>query len=69
MPKKTYSQIDDGGKYVTVKPQTELDVKLLNRQLDRIQSFMPTQKHRVTPTKLTKRLVMEQAGRDKNETS
>ncbi|EPW7037832.1 hypothetical protein J8A01_22915 [Vibrio parahaemolyticus] len=60
-PKKT---IDEGGNYVTVTPKTQREADLLNRQLERIQSFMPSQKHRVTPTKLAKRLVMEQAKRD-----
>ncbi|MNG96553.1 hypothetical protein D3C87_1497250 [compost metagenome] len=64
MAKPPKRQMDDGGNYVTITPKTEREVELLNRQLDRIQSFMPDQKHRVTPTKLAKRLVMEQAERD-----
>lgn len=64
MAKPPKKQMDDGGNYVTVTPKTEREVELLNRQLERIQSFIPAQKHRVTPTKLAKRLVMEQAERD-----
>lgn len=64
MSKYPKKQMDDGGNYITVTPKTEQEVELLNRQLDRIQSFMPDQKHRVTPKKLAKRLVMEQAKRD-----
>lgn len=64
MAKPEKKQLDDGGNYVTVTPKTEREVELLNRQLERIQSFMPDQRHRVTPTKLAKRLVMEQAERD-----
>ncbi|MCO7255407.1 hypothetical protein KSI86_14690 [Dickeya oryzae] len=64
MTKSALTPIDDGGRYVTVTPQDEQAARLLNRQLDRIQSFMPSQRHRVTPTKLAKRLVMEKARED-----
>lgn len=64
MPKSAKTSIDDGGDYVTVTPRDEHETKLLNRQLKRIQSFMPSQKHRVTPTKLSKKLVIEKAEED-----
>ncbi|CAK2793940.1 conserved hypothetical protein [Vibrio crassostreae] len=64
MPRSAYTSIDEGGDYVTVVPRSQREVELLNRQLRRIQSFMPDQKHRVTPTKLAKRLILEQAERD-----
>ncbi|WP_174871197.1 hypothetical protein [Pectobacterium polaris] len=64
MPKSEKTLIDDGGDYVTVIPQDEHAARLLNRQLKRIQSFMPSQKHRVTPRKLAKQLVMEKAEED-----
>lgn len=64
MPKPPKKSIDDGGSHVIVKPKTQREVDLLNRQLERIQSFMPDQKHRITPTKLAKRLIMEQVERD-----
>jgi hypothetical protein len=66
MTKPPKKSIDDGGNYVIIKPKTQKEVDLLNRQLKRIQSFLPKQKHRVTPTKLAKRLVIEQAERDLN---
>ncbi|WCG82271.1 hypothetical protein [Pectobacterium sp. A5351] len=64
MPTSAQTPIDDGGNYVTVTPQDKNAARLLNRQLKRIQAFMPSQKHRVTPTKLAKRLVMEKAEED-----
>ncbi len=69
MTKSQKTSIDDGGDYLIIKPDNQRDVELLNRQLKRIQSFMPSQKHRVTPHKLAKRLIMEQAERDTNEKS
>jgi len=64
MAKSAKTPIDNGGNYVTVTPQNEYEERLLNRQLMRIQSFMPPQQHRITPTKLAKRLVMEKAEED-----
>lgn len=64
MPKSALTPIDNGGHYVTVTPQDEQAARLLNRQLERIQSFMPSQQHRITPRKLAKRLVMEKALED-----
>lgn len=67
MTKPPKKPMDDGGNYITVTPKTDREVELLNRQLERIQSFFPDQRHKVTPTKLAKRLVVEQAYRDQNE--
>lgn len=64
MTKPPKKSVDDGGNYVVVNIKTQQEVDLLNRQLARIQSFIPDQKHRVTPHKLAKRLIMEQVGRD-----
>ncbi|MBP2200296.1 hypothetical protein [Pantoea cypripedii] len=64
MPRSAKTPIDDGGDYVTVTPRDEYSAQLLNRQLKRIQSFMPSQQHRVTPIKLAKQLVMEKAEED-----
>ncbi|MEO3988378.1 hypothetical protein [Pseudocitrobacter cyperus] len=64
MPVSAKTTIDNGGNYVTVVPQTEYEVHLLNRQLKRIQAIVPEQKHRITPTKLAKQLVLEKAQED-----
>lgn len=64
MPHSAKTTIDNGGQYVTVTPKNDYEAMLLNRQLERIQSFIPPQQHRITPTKLAKRLVMEKAEED-----